>query len=180
MLTRELDFDLPAELIAQAPAPERDASRLLVVHRADGRFEERGFADIGEYLREGDTLALNDTKVIRARLSGHKPTGGAIEIFLLAERAPGEWLALLKPSAKAKPGTRILLPAGLEAEAGEKLDDGKRIVRFNTPDVLPRLEEVIAHAVDADDIALTNAIHHLVPEFNGQPRTAASRRAQNH
>ncbi|MBI1321076.1 MAG: tRNA preQ1(34) S-adenosylmethionine ribosyltransferase-isomerase QueA [Candidatus Hydrogenedens sp.] len=141
MLTSQLDFDLPERLIAQEPAERRDASRLLVVHRGSGTFEERPFAGIGEFLRAGDALVMNDTKVIRARLTGHKDTGGKIEIFLLRETEPGAWLALLKPSAKAKPGTRIALPGGLAATAGEVLDDGRRMVHFEASDVLSQLEQ---------------------------------------
>jgi len=141
MLTSTLDFELPERLIAQQPAERRDASRLLVVRRDAGTFEERPFSALGEFLRPGDALVLNDTKVIRARLTAHKATGAKIEIFLLRETSPGAWTALLKPSAKAKPGTRLLLPHGLEAEAGEVLPDGKRVVRFDTPDVIARLEQ---------------------------------------
>ncbi len=142
MRTDSLDFDLPEELIAQRPAPRRDASRLLVVDRAAGTFSPVGFQEIGNYLRRGDCLVLNDTRVIRARVEAHKISGGRIEIFLLREDAPGEWTALLRPSAKAKPGTRLELASGMSAIAGEVLPDGKRRIRFDRPDVLEELERV--------------------------------------
>src|SRR5690349_15505390 len=85
MLTSELDYTLPERLIAQFPAQRRDASRLLVVDRASGTFSESTFARIGDHLRAGDCLVLNDTRVIRARLKAEKPSGGKIEIFLLRE-----------------------------------------------------------------------------------------------
>jgi S-adenosylmethionine:tRNA ribosyltransferase-isomerase len=142
MKTTELDFQLPPELIAQHPAAQRDASRLLVVERATGAFTPTVFREIGQFLRPGDCLVMNNTRVIRARLTAHKDTGGKVEVFLLREQAPGEWLCLLKPSAKAKPGARLNFPGGLMAEAGEATEDGKRIIRFAQADVLPRLEEI--------------------------------------
>jgi S-adenosylmethionine:tRNA ribosyltransferase-isomerase len=167
--TDSLDFDLPEELIAQRPAPRRDASRLLVVDRAAGTFSPVGFQEIGNYLRRGDCLVLNDTRVIRARVEAHKISGGRIEIFLLREDAPGEWTALLRPSAKAKPGTRLELASGMSAIAGEVLPDGKRRIRFDRPDVLEELERVgrtfkpvtvddlAEHKVDAEDFEVSEA-----------------------
>lgn len=142
MLTSELDFTLPEELIAQHPAPQRDASRLLVVDRATGNFTATVFSEIGRYLHPGDCLVLNDTRVIRARLSAHKDTGGRVEVFLLRENHPGEWLCLLKPSNKVKPGARLHLGADLHATAGDVLEDGKRLIRFDYEDILPKLEAI--------------------------------------
>ena len=119
METAALDYTLPEELIAQHPCARRDGSRLLVLDRAAGTMRGDVFSNLPEYLRAGDCLALNDTRVIRARLHGHKETGGRVEIFLLHEDAPGEWTALLRPSAKVKPGTEVLLPTGIRATAGE-------------------------------------------------------------
>jgi S-adenosylmethionine:tRNA ribosyltransferase-isomerase len=115
---------------------------LLVVDRASGTFSPVGFHEIGRFLQSGDCLTLNDTRVIRARVEAHKVSGGRIEIFLLREDAPGEWTALLRPSAKAKPGTRLELASGIGAVAGEVLPDGKRRIRFDRPDVLGELERV--------------------------------------
>src|SRR5690606_23661378 len=86
MDTALFDYELPAAFIAQQPAEPRDSSRLLVLHRADGRLEHRTFGEIGEYLRAGDLLVANDSRVIPARLHGHKPTGGAVEVFLLRQQ----------------------------------------------------------------------------------------------
>ncbi len=86
MDTALFDYELPASFIAQQPAEPRDSSRLLVLHRADGRLEHRTFRDICEYLHAGDLLVANDSRVIPARLHGHKPTGGAVEVFLLRQQ----------------------------------------------------------------------------------------------
>ena len=108
MKTAAIDYRLPQELIAQHPVEQRDASRLLVVDRRTGTFREDTFHHIGAYFDSGDCLALNDTKVIRARLNGRKATGGKVEIFLLRETRPQEWEALVRPSARVKSGTRVL------------------------------------------------------------------------
>lgn len=140
MNTSDLDYTLPERLIAQRPADRRDASRLLVVDRARQSFQEDVFSNIGRYLRVGDCLAVNDTRVIRARLRGTKTTGGKVEIFLLRERAAGRWEALVRPSAKLKAGSRVNLPGGLSAEAGAILPEGRREVVFDRPDVLAIME----------------------------------------
>lgn len=140
MLTRELDYTLPERLIAQQPAPQRDGSRLLVVDRQTGKFTESVFRDVAAYLEPGDCLALNDTRVIRARLHARKSTGGRVEIFLLRERSAGEWEALVRPSARVKPGSTIQVGEDINAEVGETVRDGARIVRFSRSDVLSLLE----------------------------------------
>lgn len=142
MNTADLDYHLPDHLIAQQPCDQRDQSRMLVLDRASGTIREDVFANVGTYLNPGDCLVLNDTRVIRARLKGHKPTGGQVEIFLLHEEAPGTWTALLRPSAKVKPGTPVLLPGGVTATAGDILPEGRRRVQFDTPDVLQTLERI--------------------------------------
>jgi S-adenosylmethionine:tRNA ribosyltransferase-isomerase len=142
MKTEDLHYDLPQELIAQQPAARRDASRLLVLDRQARSWTATAFTAIGDWLRPGDRLVLNDTRVIRARLHGAKATGGKVEIFLLHERASGEWEALVRPSAKVKPGTPVHLPAGVVAVVGETLPGGRRSVTFDTPDVLGTLERI--------------------------------------
>jgi len=142
MLTTELDYTLPEALIAQHPAVCRDASRLLVLDRRAGEFQECEFAQIGDYLRAGDCLALNDTRVIRARLKAEKASGGRIEIFLLREVAPGEWEALVRPSARVKPGSMVKLGGAVEARVGEALQGGARRVSFSEPDVIGALERI--------------------------------------
>ncbi len=109
MLTRELDFDLPPELIAQTPLEPRDAARLLCLNSADGTLKHRIVRDLPDLLRGGDLLVLNDTRVLRARLQGQKPSGGRVEALLLKEERASEhgfdvWEALLKPSARLQTG----------------------------------------------------------------------------
>ncbi len=142
MNTSELDYTLPDELIAQYPCEPRDASRLLVLDRARRTITTDVFANVTGYLRRGDCLVLNDTRVIRARLHGHKRTGGRVEIFLLHEEQPGVWEALVRPSAKVRPGTPVVLAEGVEVTAAEILPGGRRRVRFHRPDVLSLLEEL--------------------------------------
>lgn len=140
MKTAELDYALPERLIAQHPLEQRDASRMLVVDRGADTFHEAPFARISEFLNPGDCLVLNTTRVIRARLKGYKATGGAVEIFLLRELSPGAWEALVRPSAKVKPGTSIALKSGMTCVVGEVISEGRRCVTFETPDVMPVLE----------------------------------------
>lgn len=142
MLTSELDYELPPGLIAQHPAEPRDASRLLVLDRASGGIQLDVFRNIGAYLRTGDCLVMNDTRVIRARLRARKPSGGHVEIFLLRERSPGLWTALVRPSARVKPGTAVRIAEALDAVVGDVVQDGQRLVRFDTTDVVDRLEKI--------------------------------------
>ena len=113
MYTSEFDYDLPTELIAQEPVARRDAARLLVVHRASGALEHRHFFDLPELLQASDLLVLNDTRVLPARLFGHKPSGGKVELLLLEEKTPSIWEALLRAGSKRpEPGTLLTLAAG--------------------------------------------------------------------
>jgi len=157
MLTSELDYDLPQRLIAQHPAARRDASRLLVVDRASGKIQADVFSNIGAHLRANDCLVLNDTRVIRARLKAQKRTGGQIEIFLLRELAPGEWEALVRPSARVKPGAVVVVGGTIEARIEEALPGGARRVSFTVPDVVAALEAV-------GEIPLPPYIHRARPE----------------
>ncbi|HPC16924.1 MAG TPA: tRNA preQ1(34) S-adenosylmethionine ribosyltransferase-isomerase QueA [Candidatus Hydrogenedentes bacterium] len=142
MLTTELDYELPPDRIAQHPAEPRDASRLLVLDRASGGVQLDVFRNIGAYLRRGDCLVMNDTRVIRARLRGRKSSGGQVEIFLLRERSPGVWTALIRPSARVKPGTIVQIAGTLDAVVGDIVQDGQRLVHFDASDVLERLEMI--------------------------------------
>lgn len=143
MKTSELDYHLPQELIAQRPADKRDASRLLVLHREETRrLEETTFANIVGYLRSGDHLVLNDTRVIRARLHGRKETGGHVELFLLRHDADGAWEALVRPGRRVPPGTTVQLAGGVVAHVEDVLDGGRRRVRFDVADVIRRLEGI--------------------------------------
>ncbi|MFP4173772.1 MAG: tRNA preQ1(34) S-adenosylmethionine ribosyltransferase-isomerase QueA [Candidatus Hydrogenedentota bacterium] len=141
MKTSELVYTLPQELIAQRPREERDQARLLIVDRQTGQFHDDVFHNLPAYLQPGDCAVLNDTRVIRARLHGRKPTGGKVEVFLLREIAPGEWDALVRPSARVMPGTEITLPADLTCRVDERLPSGRRRVRFGRADVLEALEK---------------------------------------
>ncbi len=125
-------FDLPQELIAQDPLADRTASRLLVLHRQTGEVEHHTFREITDYLRPGDCLVLNNTKVIPARLMGVKEdTGAAIEVLLLKRRENDVWETLVKPGKKARPGTKLVFGDGcLRAEVLDMVEEGNRLVRF--------------------------------------------------
>ncbi|MDR1795951.1 MAG: tRNA preQ1(34) S-adenosylmethionine ribosyltransferase-isomerase QueA [Clostridiales Family XIII bacterium] len=125
------DYELPEALIAQQPAARRDASRLLVVHRVDGRTEDRLFSDLPDYLRAGDVLVLNDSRVMKARLLGEKVgTGGRVELFLL--RPCGLlWECLARPARRLKAGDRVVFADFLSAVVQEKRDGGFVLARFD-------------------------------------------------
>ena len=130
--TSDFYFDLPQELIAQDPLEDRSASRLLVLHRETGAVEHHTFKEITQFLRPGDCLVLNNTKVLPARLLGTKEdTGAAIEVLLLKRREKDVWETLVKPGKKARPGTRITFGDGsLRAEVLEVVEEGNRLIRF--------------------------------------------------
>lgn len=125
-------FDLPQELIAQDPLQDRSGSRMLMLDKNDGRIEHHIFKEIVDYLRPGDCLVLNNTKVLPARLMGTKEgTGAAIEVLLLKRREQDVWETLVRPGKKARPGTRILFGDGcLQAEVLEVVEEGNRLLRF--------------------------------------------------
>lgn len=125
-------FDLPEELIAQDPLEDRASSRLLVLDKESGGTKDLHFRSILDYLKKGDCLVLNNTKVIPARLLGQKEdTGAAIEILLLKRRDKDVWETLVKPGKKARPGARIVFGDGrLKAEVLEVVEEGNRLVRF--------------------------------------------------
>ena len=133
MNVKDFYFDLPQELIAQDPLEDRASSRLLVLDKKTGEVTHRGFRDILEYLRPGDCLVINDTKVIPARLFGVKEdTGAKIEVLLLKRREHDIWETLVKPGKKAKPGTRIVFGEGLlTGTVLETVDDGNRLIQFS-------------------------------------------------
>ena len=132
MRLADFDFHLPDDLIAQEALADRSASRMLVVHRAEGRWEDRTFRDLPAYLRPGDCLVLNDSRVFPARLFGHRQSGGAVEVFLLRSvpSGPRDWQALVRPGRKLATGERIVFPGGLEAEIVARGEYGQRTVRF--------------------------------------------------
>ena len=133
MRTSDFYYELPQELIAQDPLEDRSSSRLMHLSMADGSIEHRHFRDILDYLNEGDTLVINDTKVIPARLFGvKKDTGAKIEVLLLKRRENDIWETLVKPGKKAKPGTVIDFGDGiLTGTVIETVDDGNRLIQFS-------------------------------------------------
>lgn len=141
-------FDLPQELIAQDPLEDRSSSRLLVLDRKTGAVEHHTFKEIMNYVRSGDCLVLNNTKVIPARLMGVKEdTGAAIEVLLLKRRDSDVWETLVKPGKKARPGAKIVFGDGcLRAEVLDVVEEGSRLLRFDYEgifeEVLDRLGEM--------------------------------------
>jgi S-adenosylmethionine:tRNA ribosyltransferase-isomerase len=133
MLISEFDYELPEELIAQAPLAERDASRMLVLDRARAAWRDRSFADLPGELREGDHLVVNNTRVFPARLVGRRePSGGRVELFLVEERGEGVWDALARPARRLARGQTISFGDGrLRGEIIDAGDEGRRTVRFD-------------------------------------------------
>lgn len=132
MRTSDFWYDLPEELIAQTPLVQRDSSRLLAVDRNTGAFSHRHFYDILDYLDPGDTLVMNDSRVLPARLLGKRPTGGAVEVLLLRELGNDEWECLAKPGRKMQVGQEVIFGDGqLTATVTEVREDGNRVVKFH-------------------------------------------------
>ena len=143
MKTSDFYYDLPEELIAQEPLKDRASSRLLVLHKDSGEIEHKIFRDITEYLKKGDCLVINDTKVLPARLIGErKNTGARVEILLLVRKDLDTWEVLTYPGKKAKPGDVITFGDGrLEAEILEVIEGGNRIVKFHYDGVFENILE---------------------------------------
>lgn len=141
MRTSDFDYPLPPEYIAQRPASPRDSSRLMILRRDGGPIEHRIFRDLPEYLRPGDALVLNETRVIPARLHARKlPGGGRVEILLLRRLEPQVWEALVGGKA-VRPGRRLQVEGGPEAEVLEDLGGPRRSMRFASP-LTPQLEAI--------------------------------------
>jgi len=130
--TSDFYYDLPPELIAQTPLERRDGSRLMVLDRETGEVTHRHFYDLPEYLRPGDCLVLNNSRVIPARLLGHRePSGGAVEVLLLKDKGDGVWECLTKPGRKTHLGTQLSFGEGsLTAEVVGEREDGNKLVKF--------------------------------------------------
>ena len=132
MKTSDFNFELPQELIAQTPLERRDASRLMTLDKKTGETGHWHFYDLPQFLRPGDCLVLNDSRVLPARLIGHRPTGGVCEVLLLTDKGDGVWECLVRPGRKLRPGARVSFGEGeLTADVEAELDDGKRLVRFH-------------------------------------------------
>jgi len=131
--THDFYYDLPEELIAQTPLAQRDQSRLLVLNRSTGQISHRHFFDILEFVRPGDCLVLNNSRVLPARLLGHRiPTMGAVEVLLLKDHGDGVWECLTKPGRKTQPGTKLSFGDGvLTATVVDALETGNKMIRFH-------------------------------------------------
>jgi S-adenosylmethionine:tRNA ribosyltransferase-isomerase len=143
MHIKEFDYDLPTALIAQHPAEKRDHSRLMVLNREEKTIEHKSFFEIADYLKEGDVLVLNDTKVIPARLEGKKQTGGKVEVLLLKPLTNGRagewvWRCLVKSSKKPGLGSKIVFDQSLTAEMIEE-DNGEYTLAFTCEDTFDRV-----------------------------------------
>ena len=161
----DFDYPLPADRIAQTPLDKRDSSRLLVLDRADHSLAHRHFTDLPEYLRPGDVLVLNDTRVTAQRLFGARPGHPAerLEAFLTERVADGLWQALVRPGKKWLPGAVVEFAGGLSAETLERTDDrGGRLLRFTGPDGV-YIEDTIAANAQAP---LPPYIQTLLPADN--------------
>ncbi|WP_432643113.1 tRNA preQ1(34) S-adenosylmethionine ribosyltransferase-isomerase QueA [Acidaminococcus sp.] len=141
----DFDYDLPKELIAQTPVEPRDSSRLLVMDKNTGELEHRHFYNLPEYLKPGDLLVFNDTRVIPARLHGFKTTGAHVEVFLLTRKNATDWEVLVKPGKKLQKGAQIKFSDKLSCEILDTTDFGGRIARFHYDgifeEILDRLGE---------------------------------------
>lgn len=190
MRTEDFDYELPSGLIAQHPVHPRDACRLLVVDRASGQTDHRTFSDVLEYLRPGDVLVVNETRVLPARLNGAKDeTGGAVEVLLLRRQYEEVWECLVKPGRRLKPGARIVFGDGeLTGLVVDVLEEsGARLIQFSTRsgsflDAVHRLGEVplppyitepladpadyqTVFATDEHSVAAPTAGLHFTPEL---------------
>ena len=132
MKTHDFYYDLPEELIAQTPLEKRDTSRLMTLDRVTGEVGHKHFYDIIDYLNPGDCLVMNDSRVLPARLLGHRPTGGAVEVLLLRDLGNKCWECLCKPGKKMQVGSKVIFGGGeLTATVKEVQDTGNRVVEFH-------------------------------------------------
>ena len=130
--TSDFWYDLPEELIAQTPLEKRDASRLMVLNKETGEVTHKHFYDVLDYLQPGDCLVMNDSRVLPARLLGHRPTGGAVEVLLLRDLGEKKWECLCKPGRKMQVGSQVIFGNGeLTATVLEVQETGNRVVEFH-------------------------------------------------
>lgn len=148
MRISDFDYELPEELIAQHPPPQRDASRMLVVDRTRADIRDDQFVSLPKYLRSGDCLVLNNTRVFPARLIGERfPTGGSVEVLLLRENETGAWQVLARPGRRLREGAQISFGRGkLHATVTAINDDGTRVIQFEPSDALWRVIDEVGQA----------------------------------
>lgn len=160
--TSDFYYNLPEELIAQDPLADRSSSRLMVVSKGESTLNHTHFDKIGDYLKEGDCLVLNNTKVIPARLLGVKEdTGAAVEVFLLKRIDADRWETLVKPGKKLRPGARVSFGDGiLRCEIEEVIEEGNRIVRFEYQGIFEELLDKLGQ------MPLPPYIHHKLEDRN--------------
>jgi S-adenosylmethionine:tRNA ribosyltransferase-isomerase len=188
MKTSDFDYELPLERIAQTAVEPRDHSRLMVLSRKDGNIEHRYFYEVGDYLRPGDVLVCNDSRVIPARLSGRKIDGGAkVELLLLRRLEKGVWETLARPGRRLKAGTRVELGEGsiIEAQVIEKKETGTVIVSLHDEEALEKAGAVplppyihtplknperyqTVYAQEKGSVAAPTAGLHFTPELMGR------------
>lgn len=144
MKTSDFFYDLPPELIAQTPLQKRDTSRLMVLDKETGAVEHKHFFDLPSYLKAGDCLVVNNSRVLPARLIGHRETGGVSEVLLLTDKGDNVWECLVRPGKKLQVGARVIFGDGqLVAEIQAVLPDGNRLVKFHYEGIfLEVLEEL--------------------------------------
>lgn len=165
--TSDYDFELPPDRIAQRPAERRDASRLMVVDRATGTIEHRVFADVAELIAPRDVLVVNRTRVMRARLLGHRASGAPAEILLLKSLGGDRYEAMVSPGGKLKPGRRVSIAPELEAEILEVTERRTRIVRLESALPLDEAIERFGHIplppyIDRADTAIDSERYQTV------------------
>ncbi|MGB4703596.1 MAG: tRNA preQ1(34) S-adenosylmethionine ribosyltransferase-isomerase QueA [Candidatus Saccharicenans sp.] len=144
MHLKDYDYELPPELIAQEPLPARDESRMMVVYRAEQRFEHRRFREIVNFFQKGDLVVLNDSRVIPARVWARreKDSERSIEFLFIKEQEPGLWEVLCRPAKKVREGDRLVFDSSLEARVVGRGSGGLRLIQFNTAEVLPALKKI--------------------------------------
>jgi len=177
MRTADFDFQLPPELIAQVPAERRDASRLLVLKRADEKIFHENFRDVLKHFRAGDVLVLNNSRVIPARLRGvNEKTGGQFEVLLLEENSTNDWWVMLRPGKRAQAGTRIIFRnhagerTNVVAEVIATNEEGHRRLRFDfTKPLTPVLSPSGAERGNISDVARAKNILDVLDELGELP-----------
>jgi S-adenosylmethionine:tRNA ribosyltransferase-isomerase len=196
MKLSEFNFNVPEGLIAQRPLDDRSASRMMVIHRNSGKIEHRGFLDLPEYLRDDDTLVLNRTRVVKARLVGQRSSGGKVEIFLLRRLGPAWFECLVKATAPEKEGLEAFFGNGLKARVLKKIPIGiafevefsaadgrldfwiEKEGRMPLPPYIRREADVLdenryqtVYAEDHGSVAAPTAGLHFTPEILGSIRS---------